>query len=167
MKRLFLLAALLVSQAAAPATAYPAPDCALYETAYDAVAPQLAEARVGNRTSVFATMAIDRAHAPGFGKPKALEGGQAGPISDLAGCPALIARIEASGAPVKFSRPPVLRQVDGPHVEAFSRTVAKDGKLYVTYYIGRDAGVDVLLARDEAGDWKVVSVQSWETIIVT
>lgn len=147
------------------ASAYPAADCAFYETAYDAVAPRLAEARTGGKGQAFATLALDRPHAPGYGKPKALSG-PAGPIVELAGCRALIARIEADGAPVRFSRPPVLRQVDGPRAEYFSRPVILDGVIHLTWFIGRDAGIDLKMRAEPGAGWTVIEAVAWETIVL-
>lgn len=162
-------AVLLTLSLAGPAAAYPAAtaaDCAFYETVYEAVAPRLDEARYGSRASVFATVALARAHPPGRGMRAALPG-RPGPVVDLAACRALVGRIEASGAPVRFSRPPLLRQVDGPYIEYFSRPTEREGKTHVTYYLGRDAGVDVRLSRRAGGAWVVEAAETWETIIIT
>lgn len=165
MQKAAALAVLVALASPAPAAAYPAADCAFYQAAYDAVAPRLAEARTGGKGQAFATLALDRPHAPGYGKAKAMPG-PAGPIAELAGCRALIARIEADGAPVKFSRPPVLRQVDGPNAEYFSRTVTVDGVIHLTWFIGRDAGIDLKMRAEPGGGWTVLSVETWETIVL-
>jgi len=165
MQRAAALAVLIALASVAPAAAYPAADCAFYEAAYDAVAPRLAGARTGGKGQAFATLALDRPHAPGYGKPKAMSG-PAGPIADLAGCRALIARIEADGAPVKFSRPPVLRQVDGPNAEHFSRAVTVDGVIHLTWFIGRDAGIDLKMRAEPGGGWTVLGADIWETIVL-
>ena len=149
-----------------PAAAYPTADCAFYETAYNAVSPRLAEARTGDKGQGFATLALDRPHEPGIGKAKAM-GGDVGPIVDLAGCRALIERIEAEGAPVKFTRPPVLRNVNGPRAEYFSRPVEKDGAIHLTWFVGRDAGIDLVMRKGADGGWTVETVEAWETITLT
>lgn len=159
-------AALIALSLAGPGAAYPPADCAFYEAAYGAVAPLLAEARPRGKTSAFATMTLDRAHDPQYGRPQGLAG-KIGPIAELAGCPALTARIAAEGAPIRFGRPPVLRQVDGPTVEAFSRPVVRGGVTHLTYFLGREAGVDLELRQGADGGWTVEKAVPWETIVLT
>jgi len=162
-------AALTALSIAAPAVAFPdasAAQCAFYETVYAAVGPRLAEARAGEKPSAFATLALERAHEPSIGGPKALPG-PIGPIVELAGCRTLVESIVAGGAPVRFSRPPILRQVEGPHIEYFSRPVTREGKTHVTYFVGRDAGVDVTLRQDGEGAWIVEAAKPWELVIVS
>lgn len=162
-------AVLIALSFTAPVAARPSAspeDCAFYEAAYEAVTPLLAENRPRGKDSVFASMTVERAHDPKFGRRQTLEG-EKGPILDLAACPALAQRIASGGAPTKFSRPPVLLQVDGPTLETFSRTATKDGAVHVTYYLGRDAGIDLVLRRGADGSWSVEKAQAWETIVLT